>query len=158
LQNSSEIKINFFEKLIGSGFYTGYIPFASGTFGSIAALLIYWIPGFENPLVMYLVIILVGVFGIYVGNKFEKKYGKDPAECTVDEMVGQWISLLFVPKTIVLSAIIFFMWRFFDIVKPFPARRLEDLPGGLGIMIDDVISGFYSLIIIHLILIIFNIV
>ena len=158
MQNSSEIKINFFEKLIGSGFYTGYIPFASGTFGSLVALLIYWIPGFENPLVMYLVIILVGVFGIYVGNKFEKVYGKDPAECTVDEMVGQWISLLFVPKTIVLSAIIFFMWRFFDIVKPFPARRLEDLPGGLGIMIDDVISGFYSLIIIHLILIIFNIV
>jgi len=157
LQNSSEIKINFFEKLIGSGFYTGYIPFASGTFGSITALLIYWIPGFENPLVMYLVIILVGVFGIYVGNKFEKVYGKDPAECTIDEMIGQWISLLFVPKTIVLSAIIFFMWRFFDIVKPFPARRLEDLPGGLGIMIDDVISGFYSLIVIHLGLIIFNI-
>ncbi len=149
MENSSEIKINFIEKLIGSGFYTGYIPFASGTFGSIVALLIYWIPGFENPVIMFVAIIIFATYGVYVGNKFDKKYGKDPAECTVDEMVGQWIALLFVPKTIVLSIVVFFMWRFFDIVKPFPARRLEDLPGGIGIMIDDVVSAFYSLILIQ---------
>jgi phosphatidylglycerophosphatase A len=157
LENSSETKINFFEKFIGSGFYTGYIPFASGTFGSIAALIIYWIPGFENPIIMFIAIIVFAAYGIYVGNKFDKKYGKDPAECTVDEVVGQWIALLFVPKTIILSTVVFFMWRFFDIVKPFPARKLEYLPGGLGIMIDDVVSAFYSLILIHLVLIIFKI-
>ena len=156
MENSSEIKINFIEKMIGSGFYTGYIPAASGTFGSIAALLIYWMPGFENPIIMSAVIIVFIVYGVYVGNKFDKKYGKDPAECTVDEMVGQWIALLYVPKTIIFSIIVFFLWRFFDIVKPFPARKLEYLPGGFGIMIDDVISAFYSLLLIHLILIIFN--
>ena len=157
MENSSEIKINFIEKLIGSGFYTGYIPLASGTFGSIVALLIYWVPGFENPVIMFPAIIVFTAYGIYVGNKFDKKYGKDPAECTVDEMVGQWIALLYVPKTIIFSIVVFFMWRFFDIVKPFPARKLEYLPGGLGIMIDDVISAFYSLILVHLVLIIFNI-
>lgn len=157
MQNSSGTKINFLEKLIGSGFYTGYIPFASGTFGSSVALFIYWIPGFENPIIIFSVIIVFGLFGIYVGTKFEKEYGKDPSECTIDEMVGQWISLLFVPKTITLSIIVFLIWRFFDIIKPFPARNLEKLPGGLGIMIDDVVSGFYSLILIHLILVIFKI-
>ncbi len=157
MENSSEIKINFIERLVGSGFYTGYIPFASGTFGSLVALLIYWIPGFENPFIMFLAIVVLIAYGIYVGNKFDIKYGKDPAECTVDEMVGQWIALLFVPKTVILSVVVFFVWRFFDIVKPYPARNLEYLPGGLGIMIDDVVSGFYSLIVIHLILVIFNI-
>jgi phosphatidylglycerophosphatase A len=157
LENSSEIKISFIEKLIGSGFYTGYIPFAPGTFGSLIALFIYWIPGFENPVIMFAAIIVFAAYGIYVGNKFDKKYGKDPSECTVDEMVGQWIALLFVPKTVILSVVVFLIWRFFDIVKPYPARKLEYLAGGLGIMVDDVVSGFYSLIVIHLILIIFNI-
>lgn len=155
--NSSVTKINFFEKLIGSGFYTGYIPLASGTFGSVVALVIYWIPGFENPIIMFLAIIIFGLYGIYVGTKFEKEYDKDPPECTIDEMVGQWIALLFVPKTIVISLLVFFIWRLFDVIKPFPARKLEKLSGGLGIMIDDVISGFYSLILIHFILIIFKI-
>lgn len=150
------MKINFFEKILGSGFYTGYIPFASGTFGSFAALVIYFIPGFENLFVMIPAIVLFVVYGIYVGNKFEKLYGKDPSECTIDEVVGMWITLLFLPKTIIVAFAAFFIWRLFDIIKPYPARKLEILPGGLGIMIDDVIAGFYSLITIHLILIIFN--
>ncbi len=151
------MKINFFEKFIGSGFYTGYLPFISGTFGSLAALLIYWIPGFENPFIIGSLIILFALYGIYVGNKFEKLYGKDPAECTVDEVVGQWITLFLLPKTILISVIAFFIWRIFDIIKPFPARRLERLDGGLGIMLDDVIAGIYSLIFVQLILLIFNI-
>jgi len=152
------MQINFFEKLIGSGFYTGYIPFASGSFGSIAALLIYWIPGFENPYILISAIIIFGSYGIYIGSKFEKTYGKDPTECTVDEMIGQWISLLFLPKTIIISLFAFFVWRLFDIVKPYPARKLEELPGGLGVMADDVAAAIYSLIFVHIILIIFNIV
>jgi phosphatidylglycerophosphatase A len=151
------MQINFFEKLIGSGFFTGYIPLASGTFGSIAALLIYWIPGFENPFIMFLAIILVGSYGIYIGNKFEKVYGKDPGECTVDEIIGQWITLLFVPKMLLTSLLAFFIWRALDIIKPFPARKLEELQGGLGIMMDDVAAGFYSLILVHIILLIFDI-
>lgn len=151
------MQINFFEKLIGSGFYTGYIPLTSGTFGSLAALLIYWIPGFENLFIIIPVIVLFTLYGIYVGNKFDKIYGKDPAECTIDEVVGQWITLLFLPKTIVISIIAFIIWRLFDIIKPFPARKLEKLPGGLGIMADDLVASVYSLIFVHLILFIFNI-
>ena len=144
------MKLNFIEKLIGSGFYTGYIPFASGTFGSLAGLIIYYIPGFENPFFMIPSIIFLVVYGIFIGSKFEKVYGKDPSECTVDEVVGMWISLLFIPKILWVSILVFFLWRLSDIIKPFPARRLERLKGGIGIMIDDIISSFYVLLIIHL--------
>jgi phosphatidylglycerophosphatase A len=151
------VQINFFEKFIGSGFYTGYIPVASGTFGSIAGLAVYYIPGFEDPVIILSAIVVFGLFGIYLGNKFEKMYGKDPAECTIDEVVGMWIALLFLPKSILISFIAFIIWRVMDIIKPYPARKLEALPGGLGIMIDDVIAGLYSLGIVHLFLIIFGI-
>lgn len=150
------MKLNFFEKLIGSGFYTGYIPFASGTWGSLAALIIYLIPGFEKPIVIIPAIIIFIILGIFTGNKFDVIYGKDPAECTVDEVVGMWISLLFLPKTFLVVTAAFFMWRAFDIIKPSPARQAENLPGGLGIMMDDIIAGLYSLLLLHLILFIFK--
>ncbi len=150
------VKLSFIEKLLGSGFYTGYIPFASGTFGTLAALFIYLIPGFENPYVIVPAIIVFFIYGVYVGNKFENVYGKDPSECTIDEVVGTWISYLLLPKTVVIIIITFFLWRALDIFKPYPARKLENLNGGLGIMIDDVVSGFYTLIIMHLVVYFFG--
>ena len=150
------MKLNFFEKLIGSGFYTGYIPFASGTWGSLAALIIYLIPGFEKPVIIIPAIVIFTILGVFTGNKFDVIYGKDPAECTVDEVVGMWISLLFLPKTFLIVTAAFISWRAFDIIKPAPARQAESLPGGLGIMMDDIIAGFYSLILLHLILFIFK--
>ncbi len=150
------MRLNFFENLLGSGFYTGYIPFASGTFGSLAGLIIFWIPGFEKPFILIPAIILFTFYGIYVGSKFEVKYGKDPAECTIDEVVGMWISLILLPKTIIMSFVAFLIWRIFDIIKPYPAGKLEDLKGGLGIMMDDVAAGFYSLITVQVLIIVYN--
>jgi phosphatidylglycerophosphatase A len=152
LQGSLKVKINTFEKMLGSGFFTGYIPIVPGTFGSLAALLIYTIPGFEKPVIIIPSIIAFTAYGIYVGNKFDKFYGKDPRQCTIDEVVGMWISLLFLPKRIAVSVLAFFIWRLLDIIKPFPAKNLEKLEGGLGIMIDDVVAGFYSLIILQILL------
>ena len=145
------MKINFFEKFIGSGFYTGYFPIASGTVRSLAAIVIYLIPGFENLLIIIPATLIFMVYGIFVGTKFENQYGKDPSECTVDEIVGTWISLIALPKTLWIIVAAFFLWRILDIIKPPPARNLERLKGGLGIMIDDVISGLYTLIIMHLV-------
>ncbi len=145
------MKINFFEKLIGSGFYTGFFPIASGTVGSLAAILIYLIPGFENLFVIIPATLIFMSYGIIVGTKFESQYGKDPSECTVDEVVGTWISLIALPKSLWITVTAFFLWRILDIIKPPPAGNLERLNGGLGIMIDDVISGIYTLIIMHLV-------
>lgn len=94
----------------------------------------------------------MAVYGIYIGTKFEKKYGKDPAQCTIDEVVGTWISLIALPKTFWVILVSFLLWRILDIIKPPPARNLERLNGGLGIMIDDVVSGIYTLLIMHLVI------
>ena len=118
------MKINFFEKFIGSGFYTGYSPYISGTVGSLAGLIIYLIPGFENFVVIIPAIIIFMFYGIYIGTKFEVEYGKDPAQCTVDELVGMWISLVALPKTFFIIAITFILWIILDIIKPPPARNL----------------------------------
>ena len=149
------MKINSFEKFIGSGFLTGYIPFASGTFGSLAGLIIYFIPGFEKLPILIPAIIIFIFYGTYLGTKFENQYGKDPAECTIDEVVGMWITLVLVPKNIFAAILSFFIWRMMDIIKPAPARQAEKLHGGLGIMMDDVVAGIYSLVLVHLILLIF---
>jgi len=150
------VRLNFINKLLGSGFYTGYVPVASGTFGSLAGLAIYYIPGFENPAIIIPAIILFSLYGLYVGTEFEKVYGKDPSECTIDEVVGMWISLLFLPKILWVSVLVFLVWRLFDIVKPFPARGLEKLEGGLGIMIDDIVSSIYVLLLLHLFILIYG--
>lgn len=144
------MNLNHFEKLAGSGLYTGFSPIASGTAGSIVALMIYWIPGFENLYVMLSAILLLFIYGVSAGSKFEKVYGKDPAEFTLDEMVGTWISLILLPKTVGISLTAFLIWRILDIIKPQPARRVEKINGGLGIMLDDVIAGSYTLVIVHL--------
>ena len=146
------MKINILEKFLGSGFFSGYIPFAPGTFGSLAALSIYLIPGMENPTILLLLISLFSVVGINIGTKFEAIYGKDPKQCTIDEMVGMWITLLFIPKKIWFILIAFIIWRLLDIVKPFPANIAEKLKGGLGIMMDDVIAAIYALAISHIII------
>jgi phosphatidylglycerophosphatase A len=143
------LRINFLERLIGSGLYSGYSPVASGTVASFVALLIYFIPGFEK---LYIIIpgsILFLLFGIPLGSKFEKIYGKDPKQCTIDEFVGMWISLIALPKTIGISIVTFLIWRILDIIKPPPARKLEKIEGGFGIMFDDVVSAIYTLLIMH---------
>lgn len=145
------MKINIVHKIFGTGFFTGYLPGATGTYASMLAFLIYLIPGFENVTIMLLLISVFTVTGLQLGDSFEKSYGKDPKEFTLDEIVGSWISLLLVPKIYVYVIPAFIIWRFMDIIKPFPAKTVEKLKGGKGIMFDDIISGFYSLILIHII-------
>lgn len=146
------MKLNLFEKIIGSVIFTGYIKYASGTFGSLVALVIYLLPGFENPTLLMFAISISFVFGVSLGPKFEKVYGKDPRQFTLDEVTGTWISLIFVPKSILFISIAFVLWRLLDIIKPFPARISERLKGGWGIMMDDVIAGFYTLILMHILI------
>ncbi len=143
--------MNIFTKALGSGFFTGYFPFASGTIASLLATLIYFIPGFEKIYIIIPMIIIFTILSIPIGNKFEIIYGKDPLACTLDEFVGTWISYLFLPKKFLLIFIAFLLWRILDILKPFPARKMENLNGGLGIIIDDIISGIYTCLIMNII-------
>lgn len=152
------MKISFFEKLIGSGLFTGYMPFASGTFASLAALIIYLIPPFDTPSILIFMITLAILLGVPIADKFENEYGRDPKQCTVDEFVGMWITLLFMPRKIWWLALAFIIWRFMDIVKPYPIKKLEKIKGGWGVMLDDILAGVYSFISIQLIIYFFNMV
>lgn len=135
---------------LGTGFYSGYFPKMPGTFSSLIAMLFFFIPGFDNLYFLIPLIILIFFLGIYLGSEFENIYEKDPPIFTLDEFVGTWITFLFVEKSIIILIFGFLIWRLLDIVKPFPANKVEKLKGGLGIMMDDVISGVYSLLIIHI--------
>ena len=141
---------------IGTGFFSGYFPKAPGTMGSLVALMFFLIPGFSESIVIIPVIIISIIVGVPLGNYFEKIYGEDPQIFTLDEFVGTWITFLFVPINLPTIILGFLVWRTFDIIKPFPANRAEKLKGGWGIMMDDVVSGVYSLLIIHIFISLFN--
>jgi phosphatidylglycerophosphatase A len=148
-----------------STFGVGYLPLAPGTWGSLVAVGIFL--GFTqvfkgNALVaVVLVSIVVVTFaGIWAASRTEALANrKDPSKVVVDEVAGQLISLfpltLFTQWSIVAVIISFILFRFFDIVKPYPARRLEALKGGLGIMCDDLIAGVYAAAITSIIVAVF---
>jgi len=92
------------------------------------------------------------VIGIHIGTKFENAYGKDPSKFVLDEFVGTWLALLALPKTLIIVLISFILWRVLDILKPFPARQMEKIKGGWGIMLDDIVSGIYTLILMQILL------
>lgn len=150
------MKISFIEKLIGSGLFTGYIPVAQGTFASFAALIIYLIPGFDTPSILIFLITLSILIGVPIADKFEYRYGQDPQQCTIDEFVGMWITLLFMPKKTWWLALAFITWRIMDIVKPFPLKQLEKIKNGWGVMLDDILAGVYSFVVVQLIIYFFN--
>jgi phosphatidylglycerophosphatase A len=92
--------------------------------------------------------------GIKASSTMEKRYGHDPSEVTIDEVAGMWITLMFLPKAILLAFAAFFVFRFFDIIKPFPARKFDTMHGGFGIMMDDVVAGIYAHVTVRLLLLI----
>lgn len=146
----------FLPVLIGTGFGSGYSPFAPGTAGAAVALLIWIILGcflsFETLLLVTAVLVSVFMLlGVWAGNVLERYWGDDPSRVVVDEMVGVWISLLAVPaEGYVYPILAFVLFRLFDIFKPLGVRKMERFGGGLGIMMDDVLAGFYGAVVILL--------
>lgn len=131
-------------KLIASVFYLGYIPLVPGTIGSLAALFVYYflIPG---PQFMSGYILISLALGLLTAGKAEKIFGaEDSGRIVIDEFTGMLVSLYLLPPRISYSIAAFFLFRFFDIVKPKPIAPLEKLKGGLGIMADDIMAGLYA--------------
>jgi len=153
--NNAQSTVPFLPRFIATGFFSGYSPVVSGTVGSLTGLIIYAIPGIEAPVIFLVLTIAVFFIGTYASAQMEKSYGDDPSIVVVDEIVGMWISLLFLPKSIAIAAIAFFAFRFYDIVKPPPARQMEKYPGGWGIMLDDVFAGIYANVTLQIIRFIF---
>jgi phosphatidylglycerophosphatase A len=142
--------VGFFTKAFASGLFSGYSPIASGTVGSGVGLAFYCIPGFEQLYVILPLCLIVYVVGVRTAAAMETVYGHDPGEVTIDEVLGMWISLAFLPKEILIAVVAFFVFRILDIIKPYPARRFDNTPGGTGIMLDDVVSGLYTNLLLQL--------
>jgi len=130
---------------IGSVGGLGYAPFAPGTVTSFAALLPFAvIPGFASSPFLFAGILLLFIPGLWAASVMEEIYGEDPSQVTVDELLGQWISLALLPQEPLVLLLGFALFRFFDIVKPEPVDSAQRLPGGWGVMVDDILAGVYA--------------
>lgn len=140
--------------IIATGFGSGFSPVAPGTAGALLACLIWWALSLclapSVLLVVTAALVVVFTFaGVWSANRLEPYWGEDPSRIVVDEMVGVWIPLLAAGGDNLWYALAaFVLFRFFDILKPLGIRRMEALPGGIGVMMDDILSGIYSLILI----------
>jgi phosphatidylglycerophosphatase A len=155
----------FVTRAVATGLFSGYIPWASGTFGTIVGVAIYLLPGLSEPLWLALLIAAGMAAGVVTSAKVARATGHqltasaakakavfqpgahdvaDPSIVVIDEIVGVWIALWFLPYSITAIILAFLTFRFFDIVKPPPARQLERIPDGWGIMLDDVAAGVYA--------------
>jgi len=133
-------------KALSSFFFVGYIPFASGTFGSLAAFLLYFFVIPDDIYVLSGVSIFLIIIAIYLSSKAEILFNKkDPSEVVIDEVAGYFIAVLFLPKSLINGAIAFVFFRIFDIFKPYPANLIDEkMGGGCGVVFDDVIAGIYA--------------
>ena len=136
-------KISFF---IWTAGFAGLVPVAPGTAGSVVGLvLLILVRATRNDWIELLVLVIVVAVGTWSASAAERHYRReDPGEIVIDEVAGMMLTLLWLPSGWVSFLVGFLAFRFFDIVKPFPARLAERLPGGVGVMADDLVAGLYG--------------
>ena len=136
---------------IATGLYSGYLPKAPGTWGSLVGLFLFFMLH-TLSLPVYLAVV-AGLFlvGSFAAGEAEKIMDhKDPGLVVIDEIVGMLITMIAVPATPLAMALGFILFRIFDIAKPFPIGFIDQrFHGGLGIMLDDVMAGIYSLVVLQ---------
>lgn len=155
-------------KLIVTGLGAGYLPIAPGTWGSLGPCVVFLALAYvvggglgaqvAVAVVMLLVALAFSVGCVVLGPAAEREFArKDPRTCTADEWAGQAVALIMLPigagfQPLITAGVAFVLFRVADIVKPPPARRMEKLPFGWGVLMDDIVAGVYANIAAHLIL------
>lgn len=139
--------------LVATMFGIGRAPFAPGTFGSLPGIAIAWaLGGVWGGLALPLAAAVAALVGIWAADRVVRALGvEDPGFIVVDETAGQLVALLFLPPTVPVLVAGFVLFRVFDIIKPQPARGLERLPGGIGIVADDLAAGGWALVVLHVV-------
>jgi phosphatidylglycerophosphatase A len=144
--------MNRFILLIASGFGAGYCPRIPGTAGTLAAIPILLILTLIPSPVYELTLLAFFFLAVWSSGKAQEYWGvKDYRRIVIDEIMGFLIAMLWTPRTGLSILVGFLLFRFFDIIKPPPIRPLERIRGGYGIVLDDVLAGIYSNILLHLI-------
>ena len=134
-------------EFIGTVAYVGRLPFAPGTWGSLAALATWY---YFKPIISDSLFLLITGFIFFAGIAasevlIEVWEDTDPKAVVIDEWVGMWIALYLLPPDIVWGYVAFFFFRLFDILKPGPVQMMDDLHSSLGVMLDDVVAGLLAL-------------
>lgn len=139
---------------IATAGYSGYVPFAPGTVGSAVGLVVYLLVWWaQSPVVELALILALFGAGVWAGTTAERYFGGvDPGPIVLDEVVGMLITLAFIPVGLSGALAGFVLFRIFDVIKPFPANRLEALHGGLGVMADDAMAAVYANISLRLVM------
>lgn len=139
--------MNALSTFVATFLYAGFFPFAPATFATAVFLAAYWlVPGGEW-LAAWPVLAATTLISIPAATRVEKARGKDPSCVVIDEVVGIQIALVAAQPTLIGVASAFLLFRLFDIWKPFPIDRLQNLPGGWGIVADDALAGLYARIV-----------
>jgi phosphatidylglycerophosphatase A len=126
----------------------GWAPVAPGTVASALTLVVLWLVPFSR-LALVAFFVAVTLIGTWAADQAERTLGrKDPGVIVIDEVAGMTLSVLVLPLTVPVLAIAFVLFRVFDVVKPAPARQAQALPGGIGVMVDDLVAGLYALVIV----------
>ena len=139
-------------KAIASGLFTGYLPKAPGSWGSLLCCVILW---FARPAAWYyqaLIIFAVWIVAEFTAGIAEEIYGHDNRRIVIDEIAGQSVALFMAPHTVISFFLAFLLFRMFDIVKLPPAREWEKLQGGRGVVADDMAAGLYAAILLQMII------
>jgi phosphatidylglycerophosphatase A len=149
--------MNFKEKAVmflATGFYVGSIPLAPGTFGSLIGLpLCLLLAGIQLPLAIISALLFIGL-AVWIAHAAERRLKqKDPGCIVIDEIAGMLVTFIGLPLNLTTAVMGFILFRILDILKPFPIRILDKrLPGGIGIVADDVVAGLFANILIRIFL------
>lgn len=144
--------MSFFSRLasfVATAAFLGRCPWAPGTLGTLAAVpIIFFCQG--RPVVLFAIWGFLCILGIWASGRTAQAMGRHDPQCVViDEVCGMLQAMLLVPFTWPRLAAAFVAFRFFDVLKPEPIRRLEHLPGGLGIVLDDLAAGAYAWLVVQ---------
>ncbi len=147
---NKDYKVDFLSDIFSSFFYVGYIPFASGTWGSLAALVVFLFPPFFDKWILLAATIAITLIGCYTSSIMMKRFGDDPAEVVIDEVAGQWATIFIIfcfnipVNNYIMLLVAFVCFRIFDILKLQPAKYFDERDTGTGVMLDDIAAALYA--------------
>ncbi|MDO9027083.1 MAG: phosphatidylglycerophosphatase A [bacterium] len=145
------VKNNLFVNALASAGFAGYCPIAPGTAGSLVGLVVWWFGADLNIWLQLSFIITLFFLGVWAATLAEKDWGHDAGRIVIDEVMGMWVTLWLLPKSWWLFAVGFLLFRAFDIIKPLGARQSQKLPGGWGVMVDDLLAGIYANLVLQIV-------
>jgi len=131
--------------LLASGLGAGFSPFAPGTAGTLVAIPIELLLSPIRSPVYELTLLTFFFFSSWIAERAQNYWQKrDDQRIVIDEIMGYFLTMLWIPKTLLFISVGFLLFRLLDIVKPFPCRQLEKVRGGFGVVLDDVFAGIYA--------------